>query len=182
MNDRPSSVSPSDANEQPPAADESGLRLKLPPQVRIRSSADFRRTYDTRASAASRQLIIYARLNHLPFSRMGLSVGRKHGGAVRRNRIKRLLREAFRLTRHQLPVGYDFVVIPRNFGPQVTLDHLLTDFPSVASQAAARADSKTVAAEGKPGDDSAGPSAGAGGESSASGAGGESASGGAGGS
>jgi len=58
-------------------------------------------------------VIVYAIANELAVTRLGLSVGRKHGGAVRRNRIKRLLREAFRLERPTLPIGLDLVVVPR---------------------------------------------------------------------
>lgn len=46
-------------------------------------------------------------------ARVGLSVSKDHGGAVRRNKIKRLLREAFRLEQHQLPGDLDVVLIPR---------------------------------------------------------------------
>ena len=46
-------------------------------------------------------------------SRLGLSVSRKVGGAVRRNRVKRLLREAFRLNQHRMSTGYDLVAYPR---------------------------------------------------------------------
>jgi ribonuclease P protein component len=51
--------------------------------------------------------------NGLPHPRLGLSVSRRVGGAVLRNRWKRLIREAFRISQHQLPQGVDLVVIPR---------------------------------------------------------------------
>ena len=45
--------------------------------------------------------------------RFAVLVSRRHGGAVQRNRIKRLCREAFRLTRPELPEGWDYVILPR---------------------------------------------------------------------
>lgn len=79
----------------------------------IRSPADFQAVYDRRRSAADDTLVLYAKENGLPHSRVGLSVSKKFGGAVVRNRIRRLMREAYRLSKHNVPVGYDLVLIPR---------------------------------------------------------------------
>jgi ribonuclease P protein component len=81
---------------------------------RLKRPADFRRVYDRRCSASDAVLIVYGSKNELMNSRLGVSVGRKLGGAVQRNRWKRALREAYRLTRHDLPTGVDWVVIPRS--------------------------------------------------------------------
>src|SRR5262245_810115 len=83
------------------------------PHEHLRRPADFEAVYDRRRSAADGTLVVYARENGLAYSRVGLSVSRKFGSAVRRNRIRRLLREAYRLTKEELPTGYDLVLIPR---------------------------------------------------------------------
>lgn len=83
------------------------------PAEHLRSPADFRRVYERRRSASDNWLIIYACENQLPHLRLGLSVSRKVGSAVRRNRLRRLYREAFRLSRSQMPIGLDLVLIPR---------------------------------------------------------------------
>jgi ribonuclease P protein component len=79
----------------------------------LRRGADFKRAYERRRSASDDWLLVYACENGLPHLRVGLSVSRKVGPAVRRNRLRRLYREAFRLTRHELPTGLDLVLIPR---------------------------------------------------------------------
>ena len=87
-------------------------RLSFRKCQHLRKGADFDRVYALRCVTRSRRLTVFAAPNPGGGLRVGLSVSRKHGNAVLRNRIKRLLREAFRLSRHELPEGLDLVLVP----------------------------------------------------------------------
>ncbi len=80
----------------------------------LRRPAEFRRVYARRCAASDAWLLVQACPNDLPHNRLGLSVSRKYGNAVARNRLRRLYREAFRLSKHELPKGLDLVLIPRS--------------------------------------------------------------------
>ena len=82
-------------------------------EQRLRRSQDFRRVYDLKQRAGDDHLLVFAAKNDVGVTRFGLSVSRKLGGAVKRARLKRLLREAFRLSQHDLPASLDLVLIPR---------------------------------------------------------------------
>jgi ribonuclease P protein component len=82
-------------------------------EKRIRSGNDFRAIYDAGCRAGDDVLLVFAARNDTGVTRLGVSVSKKHGSAVARNRRKRLLREAFRLSWHRLPVSMDFVIVPR---------------------------------------------------------------------
>jgi ribonuclease P protein component len=86
---------------------------RFPKHLRLCSRGDFRGVYEDHRTASNSLLRMLARLTELPHARIGMSVSRKVGNAVHRNRWKRLLREAFRLSREKLPTGLDFVIIPR---------------------------------------------------------------------
>jgi ribonuclease P protein component len=84
------------------------------PHERLKDPRDFRRAFDRRRSESDRVLVVYGVENGLGHSRLGISVARKKvRAASSRNRLKRLVREAFRLSKSDLPSGIDLVVIPR---------------------------------------------------------------------
>ena len=110
-------------------------RFAFRPHEHLRRPADFQRVYDRRRSVSNDWLIVYVRENGLPHLRLGLSVSRKNGPAVHRNRLRRLYREAFRLSRHEMPAGLDLVLIPRR-PEHPELAELCRALPRLVRQAA----------------------------------------------
>ena len=84
----------------------------FPATVRLRSGKDFERVYAKKCKAADGTLLMFIDRNDKGVTRVGLSVSKKHGGAVVRNRLKRWLREAFRHERMEIPTGLDLIAIP----------------------------------------------------------------------
>lgn len=79
----------------------------------LRKKKEFQIVFDKGNGFGNDQIIIYALLNKSPVSRLGLVVGRKFGNSVKRNRFKRIIREAYRLNKNLLGKGVDLVVIPK---------------------------------------------------------------------
>ncbi len=105
----------------------------FPKELRVRCRAAFQAAFKSGVRASDDQLTIWTAANGLPYSRLGIVVGRKYGGAVQRNRLKRLLREAFRLTHHKLPAGRDFLCAPR-IGTKPGLTHLVESLTRLAAR------------------------------------------------
>jgi ribonuclease P protein component len=104
--------------------------LRFPKQLRLLKPAEFRRVLDARHIVSDRFLRLGGLPNGLAHPRLGLTVSRKVGNAVVRNRWKRVLREAFRLTQHELP-PLDLVCIPRG-DRRPDLRQLLATLPALA--------------------------------------------------
>jgi ribonuclease P protein component len=106
-------------------------------KLRLQHARQFDAVYAAKNRETRGPLTIYALPNDLGHPRLGLSVGRRVGTAPKRNRIKRLIREAFRMLQHDLPRGYDIVV---NVRPHETA--LLADYQRMLSSLMIRLHSK----------------------------------------
>ena len=98
--------------------------------VSIKENRVFRQLYARGRSRVDRYLAVYCRRNRLGCNRLGLTVSAKLGCAVERNRIRRRLREAYRLQEDRLKPGYDLVIVARSRAVNAdyhTLEQSLTD-------------------------------------------------------
>lgn len=81
--------------------------------IALKENHEFRRLYHRGTSSAGRHLVLYCRKNRLGHNRLGLTVSAKLAGAVQRNRVKRLFREAYRLHEDEFATGVDLVLVAR---------------------------------------------------------------------
>ncbi len=97
----------------------------------LKLNRDFRRLYSRGKSRAGAYVAVYALKTRRRDKRLGLTVGKSFGKAVRRNRAKRLMRESYRAIEQSLPDGYDFVIVARGRADEVGFNEIKRDMEYV---------------------------------------------------
>ena len=87
----------------------------------------FRRLYRKGTSGATPHMAVYYQKNRLGYNRLGVTVSKKVGNAVQRNRARRVIVEAYRLAEAALPVGLDIVVVARQKATQAKMQAIHKD-------------------------------------------------------
>src|SRR5439155_16608742 len=98
-------------------------RYDFPKRRRVRKRDEFSAVFDNGIRQSRGPLVAVAMPTDKPSPRFGLSVPRRVGTAPRRNRIKRLLRESFRLMQHDFPRSYDIVIVVRPHEPMILAEY-----------------------------------------------------------
>jgi ribonuclease P protein component len=117
----------------------------LRPQERIRRRVEFQQVYDKGIRVHGRYSTLFVLPNALPVGRLGIAATRKLGGAVQRNRAKRLIREIFR--RNKVAPGFDIVVVPRRELLGTTQTALETDYLNALNRGLRRGGARPRAAQ-----------------------------------
>lgn len=102
----------------------------------VRRRAEFQQIYDRGIKVHGRTFTLFRFPNGLQFGRLGIAATRKLGGAVVRNRAKRLVREVFR--RNKLAPGFDIVIVPRRELLETSLVALESEFRNILERSARR--------------------------------------------
>ena len=100
--------------------------------VSLKLNHEFRRLYNKGKTASSPFLAVYCRKNRMKISRLGLTTGVKLGKAVRRNRVRRRLREIYRTNEFRLQPGWDVVIVARVKAVYARYDELERSFLAIA--------------------------------------------------
>ncbi len=106
--------------------------MKFRPIQRIRRHADYQSVYEHGSRISGRYYTLFSKPNGLPVGRLGVAATKRLGGAVVRNRAKRLIREVFR--RNDIAPGFDIVVVPRRELLATSLSTLEADYRTLVTR------------------------------------------------
>jgi len=93
----------------------------------LKLNKEFKRLYYRGKCVACHNVVIYAQKSHYPKTRIGLTCGKSIGGAVQRNRAKRLMRESFRILSPRICGSYDIVIVAKSRICDKKCDDVLRD-------------------------------------------------------
>jgi len=119
-------------------------KATLKKQERLKTNREFERVLSHGMTAADRNILVFVLPNNLAFSRIGCAVSGKWGGAVQRNRLKRIFREGFRLAKHEIQTGLDIVIVPRKDSREMKLAGVMDSLKRLAPKAAKRFNEEPV--------------------------------------
>jgi ribonuclease P protein component len=110
----------------------------MPSPPYLTASEDFRQAYREGTRIADERIILHARTRGAGPARIGIAVRRQLGGAVRRNRMKRRLREASARAYRALPGGMDVVIVPRVSAAEASFEELVASLAELFERVGAR--------------------------------------------
>ncbi len=102
-----------------------GYNMKI---ISLKSNGQFQRLYRKGRSCVSSTMVVYVSENRLPVVRLGITAGKKVGGAVERNRAKRRIRELFRLALPKLKPGLDVCIVARSYTVSAPAEKIRREF------------------------------------------------------
>ena len=111
---------------------------KFPRYIRIVRPSDYQAIYKSGYKIYSSHFVLFGCGNDLGYSRLGITASRKVGGAVERNRAKRLFREIFRRSFHLIPARFDMVVNPKSNYSSACYEELRLEFLTAVKKLPAR--------------------------------------------
>lgn len=96
--------------------------------ISLTQNKDFLRLYRKGKSVGNKACVVYFMANKLPFNRLGITTSKKVGNAVARNRARRIIRTAYQQNEIDFPIGYDIVIVAKDYATEVKSDYISAFF------------------------------------------------------